>query len=123
MIFPRLVYKDGGPHERAGGKYDYKLVTNDQEYSTMLEDGWFGNLGEALQPWEIESMPLDPVPDVVEVALELEDLAHKEDDVEEDSTPPTREELDAKAKELGIKTYWKMSYETLLEKVNHLAGK
>ena len=120
MIFPRLVYKDGGPHERAGGKYDYKLVANDQEYYTMLEDGWLDNLGEALQPKKTE--PTDPVPEVVEVALELEDLSPKEEDVEEDSTPPTRGELEAKAKELGIKTYWKMSHETLLEKVNHLAG-
>ena len=72
MEFPRFVFKNGGPHQRAGGFYDHFVVENETEYGAALEAGWFATLPEAINP--------PPA----------------------DDAPPTRAELETKAKELGI---------------------
>lgn len=77
-----LVYKDKGPHQRAGGTYDYKLVTSGQELDDAFKDGWYASLPEAIDGKT--TLPEIEAP-------------------EEDNAPPTREELEAKAIELGIK--------------------
>lgn len=83
MIFPALVYKTPGPHTRPGGTYDHKLVNNAEEYATALLTGvWFTTLPEAIAGVA--------EPTVDEIAAE-------------ETRPVTREELEAKAKELGIK--------------------
>lgn len=84
MEFPRFVYKDKGPYERAGGTYDAMMVDDESEYSAAIKAGWFGNLQEAIDevvPSVNEPAPTEPA----------------------DDAPPTREELEAKATELGIK--------------------
>ena len=72
MEFPRFVFKDHGPHQRAGGSYDHALVESQAEMDAALKAGWFATLPEALNP--------PPADDAL----------------------PTRAELEAKAKELGI---------------------
>ena|SRR3972149_3088119 len=77
--FPTLVYKGHGPHSRAGGTYDYAAANDKEEFDTKLADGWFTTLPEAID-------------------------AHDKPVVKsEDNAPPTRKELETKAKELGIK--------------------
>lgn len=77
--FPTLVYKGHGPHSRAGGTYDYAAVSDQTDLDAKLADGWFATLPEAID-------------------------AHDKPVVKSDDTaPPTRKELETKAKELAIK--------------------
>lgn len=75
--FPTLVYKGKGPHSRAGGTYDYAAANDQEALDAKLADGWFTTLPEAIDAQD------NPV-------------------VKSDDTPPTRAELETKAKELGI---------------------
>ena len=89
MEYPRFVYKDDGPNERAGGTYDAMTVEDEAEYSAAIKAGWFGNLQEAIDGPKVEQVvPSVNAPAPAEPA---------------DEAPPTREELEAKATELGIK--------------------
>lgn len=76
--FPTLVYKGHGPHSRAGGAYDFAAANDQEELDAKLADGWFTTLPEAIN-------------------------AHDKPAVKSDGAPPTRAELETKAKELGIK--------------------
>jgi len=77
--FPTLVYKGKGPHSRAGGTYDYVAANKQEELDAKLADGWFTTLPEAID-------------------------AHDKPATKSDYTvPPTRKELEVKARELGIK--------------------
>jgi hypothetical protein len=76
MIFPTIVYKCPGNHQRAGGTYDLLPVVDSAELSVALSGGWFLTLPEA-----IEGKAVEPA----------------------DDAPPTRTELEAKASELGLK--------------------
>lgn len=97
MEFPTLVYKDGGPHQRPGGTFDYKRIVNADEMALALASGWFETLVEATQPAEVAA------PD--------------------DDAPPTRDELEAKARELGLKFDGRTGDKALLAKIEAaLAG-
>ena len=84
MEFPRLVYKDHGPHQRAGGSYDHALVESQAEMDAALKAGWFATLPEAIETKPVIALPPPALPPPA------------------DDEPPTRAELEAKAKELGI---------------------
>lgn len=91
MQFPAFVYKAKGPHQRAGGTYDYKLVEDAAEHAAALADGWFATLPDAIQG-KPEEKPEE----------KAEDAA------------PTRAELEQKAKELGVKYDGRWSDKRLL---------
>ncbi len=78
-----MVYKVPGKHVRPHGTYDFAGVNNAEELQAKLKEGWFSSLSEA-----IESKKVEPV--VKE---------SKTDDI----APPSRQELEEKATELGIK--------------------
>lgn len=78
-----MVYRVPGKHLGAGGTYDFAGVKNAEELQAKLKDGWFPSLPEA-----IDSKQTTPVVEAV-----------KTDDI----APPTRQELEEKATELGIK--------------------
>lgn len=78
--FPTLVYKGKGPHSRAGGTYDYAAANDQEDFDAKLADGWFATLPEAIDAQD--------KPAVVKT---------------DDNAPPTRKELEAKAKELSVK--------------------
>jgi len=77
--FPTLVYKGKGPHSRAGGTYDYAAANDQTDLDNKLADGWFTTLPEAIDAQDKPVVKSD------------------------DTTPPTRKELETKAKELAIK--------------------
>jgi hypothetical protein len=81
MEFPSMVYKVPGKHVRPHGTYDFEGVNNAEELQAKLKDGWFSSLSEAIDSKET----------IVE-AKESDDIA-----------PTTRQELEEKATELGIK--------------------
>ena len=62
--FPRLVYKDKGPHQRAGGSYDHKLVEDQESFDDALADGWAASLPEAIAvemaPTPATTAPTEP---------------------------------------------------------------
>ena len=85
--FPTLVYKAHGKYMRPYGTYDFTGVNTAEEFEQKLKDGWFPSLQDAIDgntpAPAAEKAVSEPVPD---------DLA-----------PPTRQELETKATELGIK--------------------
>jgi hypothetical protein len=92
--FPAFVYKGKGKFQRPGGGYDYLHVKDEVELQNALADGWFETLDaavEALKPKKFAETP---------VSKPSEPISEPSAD---DSAPPTREELEAKATELGIK--------------------
>jgi hypothetical protein len=92
--FPVLVYKNQGPHQRAGGTYNHKLVEDETEFDAALTDGWFPSLPEAIEgKLDAQEVMQEPSKDA--------DLGQGQGS--DDNMPPTRPELEAKATELGIK--------------------
>jgi hypothetical protein len=93
MEFPQLVYKCPGPYARQGGTYDHAVVNDADEYAAQIGAGWFNTLPEAIEG----KAPAQEV------------LA--------DNAAPTRAELEAKAKELGIVFDGRTSDSKLLAKI------
>jgi hypothetical protein len=85
--FPRLVYRAEGKYVRPGGTYDFTGVSTQEEYNQKLSDGWFDSIESATEEKHAVSKPVKA----------------DSDPVLDDSAPPTREELETKATELGIK--------------------
>lgn len=61
IIFPTLVFKDKGPHQRPGGTYDYKGVADQAALETLLQSGWFLTLTEAIAGKSEKAPPSEPV--------------------------------------------------------------
>ena len=78
MEFPVMLYKDGGPHQRKGGSFNFCSVEDEATLEAKLAEGWV--LG-------LEELDAGYVKPVVQP---------------DDNAPPTRAELETKAKELGI---------------------
>ena len=51
-----IVYKDKGPHQRPGGTFSYKSVSEDQ-LEQALKDGWCKTLPEAIAPKAAKPAP------------------------------------------------------------------
>lgn len=82
---PTIVYRVPGPHWGPMGKtYDYKGIHSAEELNDALADGWFLTILDAIDPPKVESFSVDVVS-------------------EDDNKPPTRAELEEKARELKIK--------------------
>ena len=95
MSQPTMVYKCPGKHKIHGGKFDYKIVDaelpeggeGDTELEEALADGWYRTTTEA------------------------------KEGVPSDDEAPTREELEAKATELGIEFTEGTRDKTLAKKI------
>lgn len=88
-----MVYKHPGKHKIHGDKFDYKVVSGEEEggeseLELALEDGWFLTTTEA------------------------------KDGTPSDDQAPTRAELEAKAVGLGISFPINIGDKKLLEKIN-----
>lgn len=82
MKNPTMLYKHPGAHEMHGDKFDY-IVVDEQDVDQAKKDGWSLTTTEAKAKTKAPAKTADVVAD--------------------DNAPPTREELEAKATELGIK--------------------
>lgn len=87
MNFPTIVYRCPGDHHCSGGTYSYRAARDEEELSTLTDEGWFATLPEAIN-------------------------GEPNDDAE-----PTRAELEAKATELGIKFAKNTTDKILAEKI------
>lgn len=97
-MFPTIVYRTPGAHQRAGGTYSYQGIADAETLESALADGWFRTLPEAI------------------------DGKHDDATGHEDEEMPTREELEAKAKELEIKFDGRTTDKSLAEKIEHVLG-
>lgn len=122
--FPCFVFRAPGAIVRARYTYDTVLVATQDHLDKRLASGWFLSLGEAIEnagsraarvsrvkpkPPRRPSKPLDGInrrlakPEPVAAAFEHAPAPKFEPTaVSEDDEPVTREELEAKATELGI---------------------
>jgi len=96
--FPRWVFRPGESN---------KLVKSQAEYEQALGSGWFSTIGEATEATATEAT-------ATEVPLTSPE-AHEPDAGEE--APPTREELEAKATELGIEFSPRIGDKKLAERI------
>lgn len=84
MEFPRMIYRVGNAAVLESGKYDF-LVISEAEYESAIAEGWHLDQYAAKGAHEAANEPARP-----------QQLPPVADD------PPTREELEAKATELGL---------------------
>ena len=83
--FPTIVYRVPGPHRGpAGTTYAYLGVADQAAFSAALADGWHADLPSAVGLGR-----------VIEAAEALEDAI-------DDVSPATRDELEQRAKALGV---------------------
>jgi hypothetical protein len=105
MEFPCLVYKAEGNYIRPHGTYDFIGVDNQKELEHKLREGWFESLEAA-----IENKAAKAVKVVSEPVLD-------------DNAPPTREELEAKATELGLKFDGRFSDKKIAQMIDEALAK
>lgn len=80
---PKMLYRAGSQINWDGGVFDFLVAEDEAAEQAAKADGWM-SAEEAMQP-----------PQIIEPAQTAE--------ADDDNAPPTREELETKAKELGIK--------------------
>lgn len=98
MEFPTMVYRCPGEHHaHSGATYKYRPVTGKDELDDLLKSGWSLTLVEAVDAWKNPKV---------------------EKQIQEENSPPTREELESKAKELGIKFDGRTGDAKLLKLIN-----
>ena len=85
-----MLYRVGTQVLLESGAYDYRIVS-ESEYESAIADGWH------LDQYAAK--------DAAEKPVESPDLRSPNpfDTIHDDDAPPTREELETKARELGIK--------------------
>lgn len=104
MNYPRNVYKSPGSHNCQGGSFDFMSVNDEEEHEIAIIDGWHDSIPDALE--RKKSAPVAKTAHVVE----------------DDNAPPTRNEMIAKAKELGIKIDGRWSDERLMQEIDSKMG-
>lgn len=107
MKFPNLVYKKGGPHKCKGGTYDYLAVTNAQDLEKALKNGYVDSLESITHP---EDYNARKKAHTKEVSKETNEETVQEVEI-------SREELELRAKELGIKFRNSVTDEALAAKI------
>ena len=97
--FPTIMYRTPGPHQKPrGGTYAYKGAADQAEFDALLGLGWFPSYEDAA---------------VGKIVAAVEAL----DDALDVVTPATRDELEAKAKELGVSFNARTSDKKLAERI------
>jgi hypothetical protein len=119
-VFPVMLYKSPGIYKKpGGGTYTYISVQTQEEFDEKTDAGWFESSAEAIEAagenatpagkpkpkWAIKPIkkkkPAKPL-DWREQVKAKPAPAPEPEPIDEDALP-TREELEAKATELGIR--------------------
>jgi len=95
MEFPRSLFKSPGDQWVGGGSFAIEHVEDLAQYHAAKKAGWFDSVGEALEAWKSGKVT-EP----------------------EDNAPPTRAEMEQRAKELGIKFDGRTTDAALLRKIS-----
>jgi hypothetical protein len=121
-LFPAMIYKSPGQQRKpGGGTYNFDSVQTQEELDAKLAAGWFESSAEAIEAagdkangnvkpkpkWAIKptkkKKPAKPLDWRETVKAEPAPAPAPEPESVDDETAPTREELEAKATELGIR--------------------
>ena len=93
--FPTIMYRTPGPHKKPRDKtYAYKGAADQAEFDVLLGKGWFPSYEDAV------------VGKIVAAVSEIDTVS-----------PATRDELEAKAKELGVSFNARPSAKTIAERI------
>lgn len=110
LKFPRLVFRGHSD----GKNFDHYLVEDQEGYDAQLADGWHGTVPEALAVIGTGSSGRGDAPA----------SASGGNNGGNDNSPPTRAELEAKAKELNISFQPNIGSKKLLQRIEiALAGR
>lgn len=101
MDFPTIFYRSPGPNQGNGHTWDSIGVPDAASAVDLLAKGWVATYAELVEP-KIESKATEPEPE----------------QIASDDLPPTREEIEAKATELGLKFDGRTSDAKLLERID-----
>lgn len=118
MEYPVMVYRCPGANFGPNGTtYDSLGVDDEEQLRASLINGWEKSLIEAVSNYLDAGKRDESVVDVMPGV----DAGHAEEGNEADqgdaNSPPTREELEQKANELGIKFDGRTTERKLLEKI------
>lgn len=105
-LFPVMLYKEGGPHDIHGGKFDTLIAHDEAEKDAAQAAGWHLTTDAARA---VNSGDFTAVGNVTAFADEAPPTP--------DDAPPTRAELEIKAKELGIDFDGRTKDKKLAEKI------
>ena len=101
--FPTILYKTPGPHKKPrGGTYKTTGDADQAEFDALLKQGWFPSYEEAVAG---------------KVAAKIIEAAEAFDDAIDEVSDPTRDELESKAKELGVSFNARTSDKKLAERI------
>ena len=109
MEFPRFVYLSPGNFRRGKSSYRYVSVNSLEEHDAYLAQGWSTSADLAIDRANAPTPAPAPAPVPAPV-------------VPEDNAPPTRAELETKARELGLKFDGRTSDRTLLRRITQAIG-
>ena len=103
--FPTILYRVPGTWPAKGFTFATKPANNVDEYDAAVADGWHPSVPLAEEAWRkpVAKEITSPLPPSVPLP---------------DDAPPTRAEIEAKCKELGIAVHHKHSDATLLRKID-----
>lgn len=97
MDFPTIMYRVPGPHKKPrGGTYAYRGAADQEEFDALISKGWFPSYEEAAAGKAARKVVEEPIDDV---------------------SGPTRDELETKAKELGVSFNARTSDKKLAERI------
>ncbi len=113
MIYPCHVYCSPGPYQTTAKAptWGCKTVNDAAEHNAALCDGWHDSKSAAIEAAKRPAKPHKP--DVIGQNQTQSEPAP----AVEDSAPPTRAEIEAKAAELGLKFDGRTSDKRLLERI------
>ena len=101
--FPTIMYRVPGPFKKPrGGTYGTRGAADQEAFDELTAKGWFPSYEEALGGKKAAK--------IIEVAEAFEDAIDEVSD-------PTRDELESKAKELGVPFNARTSNKKLLERI------
>ena len=98
MDFPTIMYRVPGPHKKPrGGTYAYRGADDQETFDALRAKGWFPSYEEAVIGQCVIKGTDNPI---------------------DETSAPTREELETKAKELGISFNARTSDKKLSERIS-----
>ena len=101
--FPTILYKTPGPHKKPrGGTYKTTGAVDKAEFDELLKKGWFPSYEEAAAG---------------KIAGKIIEAAEAFEDAVDEVSAPTRDELETKAKELGVSFNARTSDKKLAERI------
>lgn len=112
--FSEVVYRGHGPYQRKGGGFSTLGVTSQEALKKALADGWFRTLPEAIQAHDDAKLAQSAS---AKPATQAAPANASQD------APPTRDEIEQKCKELGIKVHTQHKDATLLRLIDEAMAK